>query len=82
MAGLCWLHLSDWHQKGPDFDRIVVRDKLIDDIRNRGKIDSRLEHVDFVVFRLCRKITFPFCLDLGAVQLCNSIVVGHDAALD
>jgi hypothetical protein len=26
MAGLTWLHLSDWHQKGEDFDRKVVRD--------------------------------------------------------
>jgi hypothetical protein len=31
-AGLTWLHLSDWHQKGMDFDRKVVRDALIDDI--------------------------------------------------
>ena len=51
MAGLCWLHLSDWHQKGPDFSRGVVRDALIKDIRKRAeRIDSSLEQVDFVVF--------------------------------
>jgi hypothetical protein len=27
-AGMTWLHLSDWHQKGMDFDRKVVRDAL------------------------------------------------------
>ena len=50
MAGICWLHLSDWHQKGSDFDRKVVRDKLIADIRNRVEIDPRLEQIDFIVF--------------------------------
>ena len=28
MSGLTWLHLSDWHQKGDDFDREVVRDRV------------------------------------------------------
>lgn len=50
MAELCWLHLSDWHQKGPDFNRQVVRDRLITDIRNRIQIDNRLARVDFIVF--------------------------------
>lgn len=51
MAGLTWLHLSDWHQKGPDFDRSVVRDALLKDLRARiERIDNRLEQVDFVVF--------------------------------
>ena len=45
MARLTWLHLSDWHQRGPDFDRGVVRDALIDDIRDRAQIDSRLEQI-------------------------------------
>lgn len=50
MSRLNWLHLSDWHQQGEDFDRRVVRDKLVEDISNRIRIDACLEHVDFVVF--------------------------------
>ena len=50
MAKLTWLHLSDWHQKGPDFDRQVVRDALIRDIRRRSEIDPSLAQIDFVVF--------------------------------
>ena len=30
MSGLTWLHLSDWHQRGTDFDRKVVRDALLE----------------------------------------------------
>ncbi|MGE5343300.1 MAG: tetratricopeptide repeat protein [Candidatus Omnitrophota bacterium] len=50
MAGLTWLHLSDWHQEGKDFDRRVVCDALIKDIKNRAEIHRDLENVDFVVF--------------------------------
>ena len=51
MAGLTWLHLSDWHQKGPDFDRKVVRDALIEDLRTASRrLSSSLTQVDFVVF--------------------------------
>lgn len=50
MTRLTWLHLSDWHQKGNDFDRKVVRDKLIDDIRDRAGIDPNLTQIDFIVF--------------------------------
>lgn len=50
MAGITWLHLSDWHQKGADFDREVVRDKLLEDLRDRAKIDPSLARIDFVVF--------------------------------
>ena len=50
MAAITWLHLSDWHQKGKDFDRDVVRDALIKDIKNRKGIDGSLEKIDFVVF--------------------------------
>lgn len=50
MAGLTWLHLSDWHQKGPDFDRDVVRDALVRDIRERERIDPSLARVNFIVF--------------------------------
>jgi predicted phosphodiesterase len=50
MAALTWLHLSDWHQKGADFDRKVVRDALVRDIQDRRSIDPRLADVAFVVF--------------------------------
>jgi hypothetical protein len=51
MSELTWLHLSDWHQKGADFDRKVVRDALIGDIRDRAaRIDHGLARVDFVCF--------------------------------
>nr|VFJ42623.1 MAG: 3',5'-cyclic AMP phosphodiesterase CpdA [Candidatus Kentron sp. FM]VFJ43315.1 MAG: 3',5'-cyclic AMP phosphodiesterase CpdA [Candidatus Kentron sp. FM]VFK05486.1 MAG: 3',5'-cyclic AMP phosphodiesterase CpdA [Candidatus Kentron sp. FM] len=51
MTTLCWLHLSDWHQAGKDFDRKVVRDALIADIMKRAeRIDPKLRRVDFVVF--------------------------------
>ena len=50
MNGLTWLHLSDWHQKGRDFDRAVVRDALLRDVRERAKIDPALGSVDFVIF--------------------------------
>ncbi|MCC7189897.1 MAG: metallophosphoesterase [Anaerolineales bacterium] len=50
MAFINWLHLSDWHQRGKDFDREVVRDALLHDIGERGSIDSNLESVDFVIF--------------------------------
>jgi predicted MPP superfamily phosphohydrolase len=45
-----WLHLSDWHQKGSDFGRKVVREALIKDIRDRQRIAPELATVDFVVF--------------------------------
>lgn len=50
MGGLTWLHLSDWHQKGKDFDRHVVRQALIKDIKNRKLISQDLEKIDFIVF--------------------------------
>ena len=50
MKQLTWLHLSDWHQRGGDFDRGVVRDALIKEIRERERIDPALARVDFVVF--------------------------------
>ena len=50
MPHLSWLHLSDWHQRGKDFDRTVVRDALLDDIKRRVDIDPRLAEIDFVVF--------------------------------
>lgn len=50
MAGLTWLHLSDWHQKGMEFDRKVVRDALLEDIKKRRDIHTDLEKLDFLVF--------------------------------
>jgi Calcineurin-like phosphoesterase len=47
---LTWLHLSDWHQRGPDFERKAVRDALLADLRQRGELDVRLEQIDFIVF--------------------------------
>src|SRR5712691_82618 len=50
MPAITWLHLSDWHQKGPDFDRKVVRDALIKDIRNRAAINPSLAKIDLIIF--------------------------------
>jgi hypothetical protein len=51
MAGLTWLHLSDWHQKGKEFNRDVVRYRLLEDIKDRVlRISPDVEQVDFVVF--------------------------------
>ncbi len=50
MAGLTWLHLSDWHQKGMEFDRKVIRNALIEDIENRKEIDPNLSKIDFIIF--------------------------------
>jgi predicted phosphodiesterase len=50
MAGLTWLHLSDWHQKGKEFDREVVRDKLIEDLERRTEISANLAKIDFIIF--------------------------------
>ena len=37
MASINWVHLSDWHQRGVDFDRMIVRDALIRDVEERGR---------------------------------------------
>src|SRR5512137_1027717 len=50
MTGATWLHLSDWHQSGSEFDRQVVRRALLKDIRERARISPDLEKIDFVVF--------------------------------
>jgi formylglycine-generating enzyme required for sulfatase activity len=48
---LNWLHISDWHQDRPNFDRAVVRDALIRDIHQRaGRISPDLARIDFVFF--------------------------------
>ena len=50
MAGLTWLHLSDWHQRGKDFNRRVVRDALIQDLQDRTRISADLAQINFIVF--------------------------------
>ena len=50
MSGLTWLHLSDWHQKGKDLDRAVVRDALLKDIQERKEISPDLAEIDFIIF--------------------------------
>jgi hypothetical protein len=52
MDKVCWLHVSDWHQRGSDFeeDRKFVRDRLVEDIEKRQKLNSVLAHLDVVVF--------------------------------
>jgi 8-oxo-dGTP diphosphatase len=50
MSGMCWLHLSDWHQSDAAFDRRKVRDALLKDIKGRRRINDSLDRIDFVVF--------------------------------
>jgi predicted phosphodiesterase len=57
MAGITWLHLSDWHQRGKNltqpwkgFDKYVVGDMLINDIRNRANIHADITKIDFIIF--------------------------------
>jgi hypothetical protein len=50
MSILSWMHISDWHQRGSEFDRLKVRDALIDDLRGRADLDPGLAQLDFVIF--------------------------------
>ena len=50
MTGLTWLHISDWHQGGDEFNRQVVLKALLSDIRDRKNISPELEKVDFIIF--------------------------------
>lgn len=53
MNSITWLHLSDWHQKGAEFnlDRDKVFRALLTDIKERAKIINRdLAAIDFIVF--------------------------------
>ena len=56
MTGITWLHLSDWHEGYKEesvYDRNVVRQQLVDDIRERTRrISNRgdLDKIDFIVF--------------------------------
>lgn len=48
MARLNWLHISDVHIRGEDFDRNTVWAGLLRDVRNRVQIDSSLDRIDLV----------------------------------
>lgn len=50
MSGIVWLHVSDWHQSTEQFDRKVVFDALIADIRARVNIAPELARVDLIFF--------------------------------
>jgi predicted phosphodiesterase len=51
MSGITWVHLSDWHQGATDFDRGIVKDGLIEDIKERtARMSPDLERIDFVAF--------------------------------
>lgn len=50
MAIVTWLHLSDWHQGGGDFDRKIVADTLLDDIKRRETFGSDLAQIDILFF--------------------------------
>ena len=50
MKKITWLHISDWHQKGEEFGKEVVGEKLIEDIKKRSEISSDLDKVDFIIF--------------------------------
>ena len=48
--GVTWLHLSDWHQGGKDFNRKVVREALLADIASHARLSQALSRIDFAVF--------------------------------
>jgi tetratricopeptide (TPR) repeat protein/predicted phosphodiesterase len=50
MSELTWLHVSDWHQKGKDFDRQVMADAIIKDLEGRISVSPDLTKIDFIVF--------------------------------
>ena len=50
MSTLSWVHLSDWHQRGVDFDRDAVRNALVRDLEERRNISDDLCNIDFAVF--------------------------------
>jgi len=45
-----WIHLSDWHQGRPDYDRHLLLERLLEDIAKRQKLDDRLGSMDLIVF--------------------------------
>jgi predicted phosphodiesterase len=71
MTHINWLHLSDWHQRGNEFDRKVVAKKMIDDIKTRKKIDEQLEAIDFIVF----SGDIAFSGEKAQFQLANDLLI-------
>ncbi len=47
---LTWLHLSDWHQGRPSFNRSLLLKKMLEDIEQRNLLDARLANIDAVIF--------------------------------
>jgi 3',5'-cyclic AMP phosphodiesterase CpdA len=45
-----WLHLSDWHQGKPDYDRKILLQKMLKDIANRCDCNPALKKVDVTLF--------------------------------
>jgi hypothetical protein len=45
-----WIHLSDWHEGLPDYDRDVLRQRMLEEIRRRDRYDPRLANINAVVF--------------------------------
>jgi predicted phosphodiesterase len=54
MTGITWLHLSDWHEGAEReqnrFDRDIVFNHLIEDLKARDKLDPNLSKIDFIIF--------------------------------
>lgn len=50
MSMVAWLHLSDWHHHGMDFNRGLMRNELLKDIKGRVGISDKLGSIDFVLF--------------------------------
>src|ERR1044072_2496747 len=50
MSPYTWIHISDWHQKTKDWDRTVVADGLLVDIRSRHSISPDLGKVHALYF--------------------------------
>nr|WP_256464324.1 metallophosphoesterase [Bradyrhizobium sp. 21] len=44
------MHISDWHQGLPDFDRSVLLQGMLEDIRARSSFDPQLSDIDLVIF--------------------------------
>jgi hypothetical protein len=47
---LAWVHISDWHQRGAEFERSKVREALLADLGERASLDPDLAEVGFLVF--------------------------------
>ena len=83
MTTLNWLHLTDWHQRGDEFNRKVVRDALLKDIRERKKISPDLEFIDFIFFS--GDVSYNGCLEeyrASIEQFFNPILNAAEVAVN